>query len=443
MPSDADVSEPDVLARVRSLLVAKGVSRRRLGYGITAELIRIVPSFVTFLVLPRLLGPARYGQLAALIAVIALVAALANVGAHIMFIRDVTRADVADRSAAGRALTTSILGGTAGVVLMVPIAALIFDHLGLLAIATLFFAELIFGNLLHVFSGFAIAREDQRGLAVFVGIYGAARIVSVVLYAASPVRGSMTGFAGFCLAGVVVASLLSARYASRRRLWDGPAFVMPPRSAVTEGMAVSSTAAVFYVQDGLDTPILVRSGYQVDAGNYATAYRVASLAFAPINALVLIGLPQLVTRTGRDETATRQTVVRLTLIGVAYGVAVCVLMQLVAPLIPVLLGHGYDPAVDILRWLSLLPLIRALQYFVANLMMVNGLQRNRLVVQFVSATVSLIAYLALIPPFSWRGAVAGTYVSEITLAAGLWLVFLRSAGPLRAETKQMADVLVA
>jgi O-antigen/teichoic acid export membrane protein len=118
-------------------------------------------------------------------------------------------------------------------------------------------------------------------------------------------------------------------------------------------------------------------------------------------------------------------------------------MQALAPLIPVLLGHGYDSAVEILRWLSLLPLIRALQYFVANLMMVNGLQRSRLIVQFASATVSLVAYLLLIPPFSWRGAVAGTYMSELALAAGLWLVFLRSAGPTRAERRETADVLAA
>jgi O-antigen/teichoic acid export membrane protein len=326
---------------------------------------------------------------------------------------------------------------------MVPIAVLIFNRIGVATIAILFVAELVFGNLLHVFSGFAIAREDQRGLAVFVGIFGVARIVAMVVYAVSPARGSMTGYAALCFAAVVVASFVSARYASARRLWDGLTFVSPTRRDITEGLAVSSTGAVFYVQDGLDTPILVRSGYQVDAGNYATAYRVASLAFAPINALVLIGLPQLVTRTGRDETATRQTVVRLTLIGVAYGAAVCLMMQAIAPLIPVLLGHGYAPAVDILRWLSLLPLIRALQYFVANLLMVNGMQRNRLVVQFLSAALSLIAYLLLIPPFSWRGAVAGTYISEVALAAGLWFVFLRSAGEVHRERRQMADVVAA
>ena len=425
------------------MLAERGLSRRRLGYGITAEITRIVPSFVTFLILPRLLGPSRYGQLAALIAVIALVGSLATIGAHIVFIRDVTRAQDTDPSAAGRAFTTSILGGIAGVLLLVPIAVLVFDRVGVAAIAILVVAELIFGNLLHVFSGFAIAREDQPGLARFVGIFAAARIAAMVLYAVSPARGSLVGFAVCCFAGVLVASVVSVLYASARGLWHGPVLVVPARRDVTEGLAVSSTAAAFYVQDGLDTPILVRSGYHVDAGNYASAYRVASLAFAPINALVLIGLPQLVTRSGRDEAATRQTVVRLTLIGVAYGAAVCVMMQAVAPLLPVVLGHGYGAAVDILRWLSLLPLIRAVQYFVANLLMVNGMQRSRLLVQFVSASVSLIAYLVLIPPFSWRGAVAGTYLSEIALAVGLWAIFLRSFMHTRAERKEITDVLVA
>jgi O-antigen/teichoic acid export membrane protein len=432
-----------VLDRARKSFNAEWVSKSRLGYGITAEIARVVPSFVTFLVLPRLFGPARYGALAALVAVIALVGSLSTIGAHIVFIRDASRHLDARPSDASRALTTSVLGGAIAILLMTPIAATVFDHLGMLTVATLLIAELIFGNLLHVYSGFAIARQQQRMLALFVGIYAAARIVATVLYAISPVRGSLAGFGLFSLMGVLVASILSGICAWRRGLCEKPSFVSPTRQNVTEGLAVSSTAAVFYVQDGLDTPILVRSGYQVDAGNYASAYRVASLAFAPINALVLIGLPHLVTRSGRDTRATNETVLRLTLIGAVYGVAACGMMQAAAPLLPVLLGKGYGAAAEILRWLSLLPLIRALQYFVANLLMVNGMQRSRLIVQLFSAIMSLVAYLVLIPPFSWRGAVAGTYLSEIALAAGLWAIFIRTAMPSRHEERHIPDALTA
>src|SRR5262249_27787297 len=156
--------------------------------------------------------------------------------------------------------------------LMIPIAILVFDRVGIAVIVVLFLAELIFGNLLHVYSGFAIAREDQPALARFVGIYAAARIVATVAYAISPARGSILGYALFTLMAVLVASIVSAVSANGRGWWNGPLWVAPPRHAVTEGLAVSSTAAVFYVQDGLDTPILVRSGYQADAGNYASAY---------------------------------------------------------------------------------------------------------------------------------------------------------------------------
>jgi O-antigen/teichoic acid export membrane protein len=411
--------------------------------GITAEVTRLVPSFVTFLVLPRLLGPSRYGQLAALVAVIALVGSLATIGAHIVFIRDTARSGHAEPSATGRAFTTSILGAAAAVVLLIPISVIVFDGIGVAAIAILVVAELLLGNLLHVYSGLAIAREDQRGLAAFVGVYAIARSIATVGYAVSPARGSLVGFAVCSLLALIVATVISALYVQVRGWWNGPLFVRPSRHAVTEGLAVSSTAAVFYVQDGLDTPILVRSGYAVDAGNYASAYRVASLAFAPINALVLIGLPSLVARSGRDENATRETVLRLTLLGAAYGAAVCLVMLVAAPLLPIVLGDGYRTAADILRWLSLLPLLRAVQYFVANLLMVNGMQRNRLLVQFLSAAVSVIAYLVLIPPFSWRGAVAGTYVSELVLAVGLWAIFLRLNAHARAERKQVSDALAA
>jgi len=429
--------------RAERLIGSDGLSRRRVSFGIVAEVTRVLPSFVTFLVIPRLLGPGRYGLLAALIAVVALIGALATMGAHIIFVRDVTRDPAASERAAARAFTTSLLGGLVGVVLGIPIALLVFVHVGVATIVLLFAAELLFGNLLHVFSGFAIAREDQVGLALFVAAYAVARMAATVFYAISPARGSLAGFALFNLLAVIAASAASCVIARARGDWHRPAYVPPRPREVADGLAVSSTAAVFYVQDGLDTPIIVRSGYAVDAGNYASAYRVASLAFAPINALVLIGMPRLVTRTGRDEAATRDTVVRLTVIGMAYGLAACVLMVTLAPALPMVLGRGFGPAADMLRWLSLLPFIRACQYFVANLLMLNGLQRSRLIVQLVSAVISVVAYLTLIPLYSWRGAVAGTYLSETALAVGLWLVFTRGFVRTRPEMEKLSNVLAA
>jgi hypothetical protein len=49
----------------------------------------------------------------------------------------------------------------------------------------------------------------------------------------------------------------------------------------------------------------------------------------------------------------------------------------------------------------------------------------------------------LIPSYSWRGAVAGTYLSELVLAAGLWVVYLRSIARARAEDGELAGALAA
>jgi O-antigen/teichoic acid export membrane protein len=421
---------------------ADGLSRRRLGWGVTAELARLLPSLVTFAIVPRALGPAKYGQLAALLALLALVASLATTGAHIVYIRSVTQGAATAR-ATGKAFATSLLGGVVALALAAPIANAVFDRVGVLPIVLLFVAELIFGNLLHVFSGLALAREDQRTLAVIVGLLAAARVVATVAYACSPLRGSVTGFAWSYLAAVVASTVAWFFVVRARGVWTGARFVLPGRSDVTGGLAISSTAAAFYVQDGLDTPIIVRSGYDADAGMYASAYRVASLAFAPINAMVLMGLPRLVPTRRRSLADTRRTAMRMTAVGMAYGAITALLMLVAAPLLPAVVGPKYEPAADILRWLALLPLLRASQYFVANHLMLSGRQHRRLVVQLVSAIASVAAYLLLIPSFSWRGAVAGTYVSEVVLAAGLWIVFAQGEQRRESLEEESLDALVA
>src|SRR5947207_1415063 len=192
--------------RGRGSLRSDGVSGRRLGWGVTAELARLLPSLVTFVVVPRVLGPAKYGQLAALLALLALIASLATTGAHIVYIRGVTQGAAA-APAAGKALLTSVLGGVIALALGAPIAIAVFDRVGVVPIVLLFVAELIFGNLLHVFSGLALAREDQRTLAAIVAMLAAARATATVVYAFSPLRGSVNGFAWSYLAAVVASTL--------------------------------------------------------------------------------------------------------------------------------------------------------------------------------------------------------------------------------------------
>ena len=428
--------------RGRGSLRSDGVSGRRLGWGVTAELARLLPSLVTFVVVPRVLGPAKYGQLAALLALLALIASLATTGAHNVYIRGVTQGAAA-APAAGKALLTSVLGGVIALALGAPIAIAVFDRVGVVPIVLLFVAELIFGNLLHVFSGLALAREDQRTLAAIVAMLAAARATATVVYAFSPLRGSVNGFAWSYLAAVVASTLAWCWVVRARGAWPGVRWTLPARSDLTGGLAISSTAAAFYVQDGLDTPIIVHAGFDADAGMYASAYRVASLAFAPINAMVLMGLPRLVPTMRRSFVDTRRTALRMTAIGMVYGSIAAVVMIIAAPLLPAVIGHKYAPAADIVRWLAALPLLRASQYFVANHLMLTGRQHRRLLVQLVSAIASVAAYLLLIPSFSWRGAVAGTYISEVVLAVGLWAVFAQGDQRRESFEEESLDALVA
>jgi O-antigen/teichoic acid export membrane protein len=69
-----------------------------------------------------------------------------------------------------------------------------------------------------------------------------------------------------------------------------------------------------------------------------------------------------------------------------------------------------------------------------------GLGRNALRTKLLvgNAVFSLVLYAALIPRYSWRGALAATLASEVSLCASGWLAILlcqRVLGPERGAAR--------
>jgi O-antigen/teichoic acid export membrane protein len=91
-----------------------------------------------------------------------------------------------------------------------------------------------------------------------------------------------------------------------------------------------------------------------------------------------------------------------------------------APLLPRLLGPGYEESACVLRWLSVLPLLKAVQYLCGDAMTGADLQRRRTAIQGGLALANVALNILLDPVFGWRGAAAATLVSDTVLAAALW-----------------------
>jgi O-antigen/teichoic acid export membrane protein len=107
-------------------------------------------------------------------------------------------------------------------------------------------------------------------------------------------------------------------------------------------------------------------------------------------------------------------------LGASYGVLAAATLYLVAPALPVILGDEYRQAVAAVRWLAILPLLKALHYFGADALTGAGYQGVRTMLLVGIAVVNILLNAWLIPLYSWRGAAVATIVSDALLGAAIW-----------------------
>jgi O-antigen/teichoic acid export membrane protein len=93
-----------------------------------------------------------------------------------------------------------------------------------------------------------------------------------------------------------------------------------------------------------------------------------------------------------------------------------------APLIPLIVGHGFDQSVSALRWLCLLPAIRGIHQLSGCAITGMGYQKFRTTAQFGAALTNLCLNLWLIPQYGWLGAAWSSLATDGLLAFVNWLI---------------------
>jgi O-antigen/teichoic acid export membrane protein len=120
---------------------------------------------------------------------------------------------------------------------------------------------------------------------------------------------------------------------------------------------------------------------------------------------------------------------------------VCLLILLCAGLVPHVLGPEYLATAEALRWLSVLPVLKALHYFFADTLTSSGHQGTRTAIQAGVAVFNVLINLWIIPAYSWRGAAWSSIASDGLLLAGVGLaVRLIARAELRSKSGTSAEI---
>jgi O-antigen/teichoic acid export membrane protein len=204
-----------------------------------------------------------------------------------------------------------------------------------------------------------------------------------------------------------------------------------------EGLGFSVACSTGSIYNDVDKTMLSHYGMTVANGIYTMAYRVVDICAIPITSIQGAMLPRYFKEGAaggvvRSYALARRVVSKTFLCGMVAALG----MLLAAPLIPHVLGPSFAPSVQVVRWLSLLPLFRSLHLSAGDGLLAGGYQKVRFSLQFTAALANFGVNLYLIPRYSWQGAAASSLATDGMLGVASWaaLYWLKRNAEERTES---------
>lgn len=390
-------------------------STKRVVWSLGAEVVQMVAGLAIFVTLAKRLSLADVAYMTTALAFAALISSISTLGARPLLMRRLG-ADVPVVEAHSRAVFTGVFGAGLGVLILLAV-----QHWALPEISTLTFAELLLGQLVFILVvelcvALAVGLDDLassfriRAQTAVIRLLG---LIGFLLFSSSTLQ-SWAHFAVVFNALAACAAMLAARrthnatLSSRDLRWTD----------VSEGIPYGLGGSAEAVLAGADGPVLLRYGFVDDNARYGVASRLVQLGMVPLLALIRSAESRIYRAGAESFDACRSAARKLSLPVAAAGVAVGAVFLAASGALPTVLGDKYDEAVPIMRALSALPLIRGLQYVAGNVLTASGFQTRRLRMVVAAGILNLGLNLVFIPDWSWKAALASTYVAEILLLVG-------------------------
>jgi O-antigen/teichoic acid export membrane protein len=403
--------------------------RRDTAAAVALQGLGLASSTGVFLLFRLRLGIPAYGVYSALQGIVLLVVLCTMSWVSPLILQMHVRDHLARREILGRTVTMSVVLVAIGALAVGMLSGVFLPGRPLLPLFLLFATEtstqLLFGGLasfLQVREGF-VAASVARAIPVVIKATVAATALIVVTM-------SMNEFIAVLACSSAVASMGAMVY-SISRAGPSPWRGHPRRGDVASGLSYASTSVLYSVQDDFDKVLMLRSRPELEAGQYATAYRVFQMALYPVSALVSASHTRLLSASD-DPATTYRSARRYARLALAYAVGTALVGLVLSGWIAHLVKS--DPA--IVRVLCFLGVGKATADFALNNLIGLGRNWERTVMVGAAAGLNVVGNLVFIPHFGWRAAATTTLASDVLLSCVAWAV-------LRRRSARAADALPA
>lgn len=400
-------------------LLARNTAFMSAGYGV-----RLLVQALYFILIARALGASNYGAFIGVVALVGILYPFAGLGSGSLIVERVSRDKRLFASMWGKALNTILICGS---VLLA--AVLVIAHFALpaaipLRLVLAVAASDIFGlNIIAVSAQVFQALDRLHWTAAINVFISAGRLVGaltlVLLYDhPSALQWGYLYLLSTIVVAVVALCLVSAKLGR-------PNFELRrPWREVREGFYFSISLSAETIYNDIDKTMLTRLSTLEAAGIYGAAYRVISVSFAPVTALLAAAYPNFFRKGASGIAGSMSYAIPLLKRATIYSGTACLGLFLCAGLLPHVLGSQYTGAADALRWLAPLPVLKSVHSFFSDALAGAGYQWLRSGIQSGVAVFNVLINLWLIPAFAWRGAAWSSIATDGLLACSIGIAVL-------------------
>lgn len=406
------------LRQIRDLADRRSALAVNTVWALIAEATQVVLSGALFVVLVLVLEPEEYGLLGAALAVAAAAGGLAFVGSQQLLVRSLA-VDSIFSEEWNRSFTTLMAGSTVVCASLFALQDLVLPQLRPTTFAFILISQIFFFGLTEL----AIyAAQGHRRLLVAAQVRvasGAVRLGVLGLFLIFGSR-SLNGWAPWLLAGNALAAAVALLLAWRA-FGHFPRLTRIGPGRIRAGFPYMLSQSSNSLLDSADRPMLVGYGFESEAGVYFAGYRIAALAGSPIRAIAGASDADFFAAGAKSARSAYLLAISTTKRAAGVGVVIAVVLFVGAGIVEFIAGDEYAETTDVIRLLSLLPLVRSLQVFAANALTAIGRHSMRIGMLLLALLSNLLLNIALIPRYDWRGALGATFLAELLFAAGLWI----------------------
>lgn len=384
------------------------------------QTIRLALQGIYFLCIARSLGPAQYGAFVAVTAMTSIISPYVGLGCGNLFLKNVRSGKRTAPLCWGNGLLATFVTGLLTTAVLCALSHLWSPGVPVALIAAICVSDLILMRFIDLASfGFA-AEGKMSKTAVQNTIMSFLRVIGIVLLIMLCRQVTVAQWTWVYFVTGMIGGAFALQQGSA--LWGVPRLSLAVLwQDVCEGCFFSISTSAQTIYNDIDKTMLARLSTFTATGVYAAAYRIIDTSLTPVRSLVSAAYPQFFYVGTEGIGATYGYAKRLIRKAVAFGILDFVVLLLIAPVLPHILGQKYASVAPAIQLLALIPVMRCVHWFLADALSGANAQILRTVIQVGVAFLNVGLNLVILPRWSWVGAAWTSLASDAALMIAVYV----------------------